>query len=100
MRATLAKAHWGWLATMQALCKRKHAEEGMCPLCGAAVESNWHLVAECTHESAVQCRRQGMQRMRQEVRKVLKHHGADRELEEAVLHMWSLDADGKMVQWA
>ncbi len=57
----LNKLITGWLATLTIQARRANPRDGpvptLCRLCGLTVESNWHVLAECTHSVMVNVRR-------------------------------------------
>ena len=98
------KALGNLLATETALTKRRQGisaggDAATCKLCGAAPESNWHMMAECTGCPKVIASRRCMVA---NVHAVLEEHLPRDAVEakEALRQMWSVDSAGRLCDWA
>ena len=90
------------LATETVLAKRGHgspdqAEAATCKLCGAAAESSWHMIAECTGcPQVMACR----EKMIGKVHAALAEHlTVNSEVLLALQEMWKVDGDGRLRSW-
>ena len=99
----------GILATETVLTRRGHGAAGLdgaaangaaiCKLCGAAEETGWHMMAECTACPAViACRKRMVSAVHTALDECLPREEVA--IKEAMREMWAVDAEGKLRDWA